>query len=312
MNYLCRGSEQYLKYQFLEKLKKSLSGKSESHDLDFEVFTATDKEFKKVFLDSFNTLPFISKQKLTVIKDIEKLSSKEEDLILKILKSPKDSTTLVLFSQARESDKALQKISKFTKVIKCDRLKANDINLWIKKDFDTHKKIISPPVINLVREIAGTDLFRLKNEIEKICSFLGNANVVTREHVEMLLGEPSYKTAFQLVDLTLEKKIDKALSFLDTLLTKEKPHQILNLLAWQFRNFLKIKNLPKSASIEEVSRALGISWHFAKSVQEKAGRFTQAALKKNLEIILEADLFMKRGKMDARGSLEYALVSLCK
>lgn len=312
MNYLCTGPEQYLKYQFLEKLKKSLSGKSEGRDLDFEIFTAGEKEFTRIFLDSFNTLPFISNQKLTVVKDVEKLSSRERDLILKLLKSPKDSTTLVFFASGSESDKPLREITKATKVIRCDRLKTNDINLWIKKEFDARKKRISPPVVNLVREIAGTDLFRLKNEIEKICSFLGSANVVTREHIEMLLGEPSYETAFQLVDLVLEKKIDKILSFLDGLLTRDKPNQILNLLAWQFRNFLTIKNLPKEVSLDDAARRLGMNRHFAGRLKEKAGRFTQAALKKNLEIILEGDLFMKRGKMDARGSLEYALVGLCK
>ena len=312
MNYLCVGPEQYLKYQFLEKLKRSLSGKGEGRDLDFEIFTAGEKEFTRIFSDSFNTLPFISNQKLTVVKDIEKLSSKERDLILKMLKSPKDSKVLVLFASGSESDKSLREIAKAIKIIKCDRLKTNDINLWIKKEFDARKKRISPPVVNLVREIAGTDLFRLKNEIDKISSFLKDTDVVTQEHVEMLLGEPSQKGAFQLVDLVLEKKIDKILSFLDGLLTREKPHQILNLLAWQFRNFLTIKNLPKGASLDDVARTLGINPYFAGRLKEKAGRLTQADLKNNLEIILEADLFMKSGKMDARGGLEYALITLCK
>ena len=43
------------------------------------------KEFTRIFPDSFNTLPFISSQKLAVVKNAEKLSSKGRDLILKML-----------------------------------------------------------------------------------------------------------------------------------------------------------------------------------------------------------------------------------
>jgi len=309
MNYLLVGSEEYLKQQFLNNLKKSLLG--DSTEVDFEVFRGGDSEITSV-LNSFNTLPFFSKHKIVAIKDIEKFSPKEKNSVLKYLKSPRNSTTLAILSYSREKNKFLQDISKFVKTVRCDRIKEGDIAGWIKKEFTLRGKKISAPLANLVREIVGNDLYLLKNEIEKITTFSGDVSEITEKHVESVLGEGSYKTVFQLVDLVLEKKLDKILLAVEELLTKEKPHQILSLLGWQFRNFLKIKNLPTGASGDDVSRKLGITRYFARRLKERSRLFDKMRLKKNLEIILESDLYIKRGILKPNHALERALVLLCR
>lgn len=273
MNYLLTGQEEYLKHQFVEKLKKSILNNSTDLAFDFDIFRGGEKEFTKI-LDSFNTLPFISKKRLVAIKDIDKLSTKEKKSVLKYLKSPQDSTILVLETSSNNFDKFLEETSKFTKPIKCNRLKEKELDLWIKKEFAVHHKKISPALAGFVRELVGDDLFLLKNEIAKIISFLGDSNEVTERHLEAILRKTTHRTAFDLMGFILGKRVEEALSLVDSLLIKEKPQQILNLLAWQFR-----KNRNRHA--------------------------------RALEIILEADFFIKRGKINARHALERALVSLC-
>jgi len=272
MNYLLTGPEEYLKHQFVEKLKKSILNNDKSLALDFDVFRGGEKEFARIS-DSFNTIPFASKKRLVVIKDIDRLRLKEKKLILKYLKSPLDSTTLVLETSSNNFDSPLKEISRFTKPVRCARLKDREQDGWIKKEFADRGKKISPALAMLVRELAGDDLFLLKNEIEKIASFIGDENEITERHIETVLGKAAKKGAFDLVNFILENRPDKALYLMDSLLVKERPHQILNLLAWQFR---KNRN----------SRAL--------------------------EIILEADFSIKSGKVDARHALERALVTLLR
>ncbi|UCD54762.1 MAG: DNA polymerase III subunit delta [Candidatus Omnitrophota bacterium] len=272
MNYLLTGPEEYLKHQFVEKLKKSILNNDKNLTLDFEIFRGGEKDFTRIS-DSFNTIPFTSNKRLVVIKDIDRLRLKEKKLILKYLKSPVDSTVLVLESSSDNFDKPLKEIAGFTKLVRCNRLKDRERDWWIKKEFAGRGKKISPALASLVRELLGDDLFLLKNEIEKIASFLGDENEVTERHIETVLGKVAKKSAFDLVNFILENRPDKALYLVDSLLVKEKPHQILNLLAWQFR---KNRN----------SRAL--------------------------EIILEADFFIKSGKIDMRHALERVLVLLCR
>lgn len=310
MNYLVIGPEGYLKAEFLDKLKGSIL-RDNKNQLDLDVFHGGKSEIHDV-LNSFRTLPIISKQRIVVIKDINRFSPKEKNSILQYLKSPSSSTTLVLESASGEFNKFLNEVSKLTKLVRCDRLTANELDVWIKKEFTVRKKRLSPRALGLIKELAGNDLNRLENEIEKVISFAPDVAEITERHVEAVLGESYYKTAFELVELVLGKKTGDVLMSLDRLLTKEKPHQVLNLLAWQFRNFIKIKNLPKPLfSVDGVSQTLHISRYSARKSIEQSKHFTQADLERNFEVILKTDLSVKSGKIDARYALEHALVKLC-
>lgn len=311
MNYLLAGPEEYLKERFLEKLKKSVLDKNQDQKPDFEVFRASESKISDIF-DASNTLPFASKHKIIAIKDIDKFSPKEKDSILKCLKTVPAWATIVLSSSSGGSGKFAEALSKHAKLIMCERLKANDLNLWIKREFASRKKNISIPLANVIREQVGGDLFLLENEIEKIASFAGADNVITESHVEKLLGGDPYKTAFELVDLVLKKNMKDIFISIDNLLKKEKPHRILSLLAWQFRNFIKVKNIPRGSSLGQASRALGANEYFARKIIEKSRPFTRETLEKNLEIILEGDLFIKRGLMAAEEALERVLANLCR
>lgn len=310
MNYLVTGEEEYLKRRFVEKLKKSLLQKEDT--LDFEAFRAGDSDISSI-LDSVSTLPFTAKHRITLIRDIEKFPTREKDTILKCLRRGSRTSTIVLESSSRESDKFLKEISALLKTVPCRTPRGRELEWWIKKEFVSRKKKISQDALKSITEkFASSGLLRLENEINKICAFLGKRNEVTADDLERLLGEAPGKTVFELTDLVLGKRIDKIFSFIDTLLTREKPHQVLNLLAWQFRNLMKLKALPGNFSAGEVSAALGMHPRLARKAMEAARRFTRPELEKKLEVILEADLSMKTGRFEARDALTRALVELCR
>lgn len=270
MNYLVIGPEEYLKRRFLEKLKKSvLNGKVTQ--FNFETFRAGSSSAAEI-LDSSSTLPILSERRITVVKDVDKFSAGEKESILKYLKSPAPSTVLVLLSYSSRVDKFLAEASRLTKAVWCNKLSPGELNLWIRQEFTALNKNISPQLANLVREGAGDDLFNLKNEVEKIALFAGEASHITQSHLDAALGSGAYETAFKLADLVLERKTEKIFPMLEGLLTKERPHRILSLLAWHFRK----RNLTKA-----------------------------------LETILEGDLFMKRGVMAPEDALMRVLVKLC-
>lgn len=282
MNYLVIGPEEYLKCRFLEKLKKSVLAGEERSEFNFGTFQTGQSEIAKI-LDFLHTLPFISAHRIAVIKDAEKFSAGEKKSILKYLKSPVTSTTLVILSSLSEFDSFLGKVSGFAKVIKCNRLRPGELNSWIRSEFARLEKKISPRYADIVRERIGSDLFYLKNEIEKISAFAADASEITGHHIEAVLGKAAYETAFELADLIFEKKLDRIFLALDNLLARERPHRILGLLAWRFRNIIRTKDLPHS---------------------------TMSDLKRKLEIILEGDLFIKNGTMLPEDALQRVLVRL--
>ena len=309
MNYLLAGPEEYTKSRFIEKLKKETLGRPGA-ELDFSVFTAGDSDISRI-LGTLRSLPFASRKRLVLIRDIGKFSSKEKDSLLKYLETPRASTILVMDSVSPVKNKFLDSLRSRAKLVECRKINGGDVAQWIISEFAKYKKRISRENAFLLKERAGESIRLLKNEVEKIVSFAGNSEEITDKHLEPLLGNSFPKTAFQLVDMVLDKRVDGILAYLDGLLAGEKPHQVLNILAWQFRNFLKIKKI-KNFSPREAARVLGVSWHSAKRLSGQAGRFTLSDIERNLDIILEADFFMKSGRMDAERALERAVLGLCR
>jgi len=310
MNYLLVGPEKYLKRQFLEGLKKSVLTENTNSNPDFGIFAGGVTPVSEI-LAFLNTMPFTSKKRLALVNNIEEISNGGKNSIVKYLKSSQGKAVLVLESISTECLNSLGEIPSLLRVIRYGRLKDGEINSWIEKEFAGLGKKISASAAALVAELAGSDLSLLKNEIEKITAFSGKDDKITEHHIEEICGRSAYKSAFELVDMVLEKKIGGILAPMRDLSAIEAPHRTLNLLAWQFRNFVKIKKLPKSLSPEEISRSLGIRKHFVGKTLMRAGRFTMAELEKNLETILEADFFIKRGKLPPQHALERALVLLC-
>jgi len=311
MNYLLVGPEKYLKRQFLEKLKESVLGTGAiDSSPDFGIFAAGTAPTAEI-LTFLNTMPFTSKKRLALLNNIDEIPAAGRDSIVKYLKSPRESSVLVMETSSPESWKSAEKIFLPAKIIRCGKLKEHEINSWIRKEFAQRGKKISAPATALMTEGAGSDLLLLENEIAKITAFASSSAEITEKHVEELCGRSAYKTAFELVDLVVEKKLDEVLLPIGDLSAGEKPHRILNLLAWQFRNFMKIKNLPKGLSREEISRSIGVNKRFLEKTLRESRRFTAAQLARNLELILEADFFIKRGKLPPQHALERALVGLC-
>ncbi|MCQ9206579.1 MAG: DNA polymerase III subunit delta [Omnitrophica bacterium] len=310
MNYLVIGPEEYLKRQFLEETKKAIFGAAFS-GLDFDAFYAGTKEMALI-LDSLNTLPFSSKARLVVIWDVEKFRTPEKDSILKYLKSPRGSTTLVMVSSSSGFNKFLSEISGFTETIRCYRLTQQELKSWVRKEFAARNKKISPDLAELILENTDEDLYTIKNEIEKISSFTGSSSEISERDIKSTQGTARVESAFELVDFVIEKKRDKIFLAAGDLLIKEKPHRILSLLAWQFRNFMKIKNFPRGLPVDEIARRLKLNRFFTRKALDRSKRFSRDDLVRKMEVILEGDLYIKRGTMLPEHALDRVLVGLCR
>jgi len=308
MNYIITGPEAYLRDRFIQKLKNSVLRGKESQ-FNFESFRAGVHDIQAI-LNSFSTLPLYSQEKIVIVKDIEKFSSGEKASVLRYLKNPVKSTVVLLLSPL-PYNKFVADVSKHAKLIICNKLKHSELNHWISREFAELNKKISPGLANRLAERIGSDLCYLKNEIEKIAAFSGETGEITESAIELVSGKVPHESAFELVELVIRKKPRGVFAILEGLLAKESPHQMLSILAWQFRNFIRVKELPPNLPVDTISRKLGLGYNIAKKTKDRAQGISMRDLRKNLEILLEGDLFIKRGTLTPRDALERVLVRLC-
>ena len=135
MNYLLVGPEKYLKRQFFEKLKKSVLGDGTAGSSpDFGIFAAGTAPVSEI-LAFLNTMPFTSEKRLALLNNIDEIPPAGEKSIVKYLKSPRESSVLVMETSSPESWKSAEKIFLPAKIIRCGKLKEREINSWIRKEF---------------------------------------------------------------------------------------------------------------------------------------------------------------------------------
>ena len=93
MVYLFIGTEKTLKRNALLKLKAQIC--PEEAKLNYEEFSVEEMNIRKLVEDA-GTMPFMAKQRLFVINDIDKLSEPDKESLVVFMKNKPESTVLAL------------------------------------------------------------------------------------------------------------------------------------------------------------------------------------------------------------------------
>jgi DNA polymerase-3 subunit delta len=120
----------------------------------------------------------------------------------------------------------------------------SNLKLWIASLLDKDKKKITGDTILHLLSKAGTDMENLQNEVEKLCCYAIDREIITIEDVEAVCTSQIAGKIFQMIDAIGSKNQNQALElYYDLLALKEKPMSILFLITRQFNILLQVKNL---------------------------------------------------------------------
>lgn len=313
--YFFCGEEDYLKQEAILLLKKMLI-ESGAQDFDFGLLYAEDTSAREV-ISLAETYPFMSKNRLIVIKDIDKFIESELKEIIKYLKNPISSTCLVLVS-AKVKKEALNRgvyktISSLCETVIFWRLFDSEIPGWIEDKISTEGKIISPEATHYLFVEVGNSLLDLSGEIEKLLIYTRDKREVTLGDVEQLIGRSMSDSIFDLLRAITQKNLKHSLEVL-TKLTEagEKPVGILVRIAKRIRQIIYAKQLldqkvVRSRIIEEV----GLHPFFDKDFPSQIQDFNRKELLNDFHHLLRADWEIKVGKKPAQLVLELLILNLC-
>jgi len=287
MNYLFSGQESHLKEKAIESLKSKLL-KKDSFKLNFSIYQAGIDDIKDI-LDTAKTLPLSGEFRIIVIKNIDKLLSRDRERLLDYLKKPSTQTALILdCSNDIDKDDSWINLMRLAKRVHFKKPVGRDLDIWVKNEASRLDKSISNEAIELLKEkTEADDLNRLKNELGKLSLFVGENAEINESDVEEIVGKSSNKSIFKLIDYISQKDAESSLDIISDLISRKvKPYEIIGLLAWYFRNiFMNNSKYPS---------------------------FNKDKIKDNIELLLNADLAIKRSKMSPKLVLEFAVLRLCR
>ncbi len=324
--YLLYGNEMYLKDYILSDIKKKYIDKA------FESLNMIYIDGKETFTDSIinacETLPFMSNKKIVVVEDFPLFISKketnnaDEEELCSYLGKLSTSTCLIFILNEEKIDnrrKVIKIIKQNGEIVQLTKLKDTDLIKWIQSIFlKNDKKISNFDIQYFLHQVGYYDpntnrtLYDLENEINKICSYLGDRKTVEKQDIEKGVIKSLQNNVFALVDALGQKKSDEALYiFNDMILDNEPVQLIFHMIVRQLRMLMLTKLYEeKGYSQGDIAQKINVPAFVVKKLISQTRNFTSDNLYSVLEKALDVDRAIKTGKIEWKLAVEMFIAEL--
>lgn len=198
-------------------------------------------------------VPFLSEYNCVKVSDLDFNDMVKADFekFMAVLENIPDTTVLIITMPTLEQNpKSLG--ANFKKVLKlvqkqgtvCVMNQESDISLarQIVKWADSRGIKIEQADAYKIQEYVGFDLNAIKNELDKLCNYVGDDGYITTEQVELLTTKRLEANIFNLTDAIISGNGTKAFEILDVLFyQKEEPTDVVNVISLAYIDFYRVR-----------------------------------------------------------------------
>ena len=217
-------------------------------DADFKIFFAAEGFEESEFLNFFNTPPFFSDIKVTVIKDVDRLSMGQVKKISYLLKEsdPKDSNTILILTSLKEklNKDLLQSIKKNGVIKRLTVPHTDSLKKWLEEKAELDGiRFTQSASVKLIENV-NFDLTQLKKEYEKLYIYVldKKERVIDEKAVVKLVSRVYEMKIFDLVDYIGNREKNNAIRALKSIiLEKQSITGLVTLLFRMFKFMLYLK-----------------------------------------------------------------------
>ena len=319
--YLLFGNDDGLKRLYYSDIVKKTVGDDDCFNL--QRFGA-DADLQTVY-DATMQFPMMSDKKCVTLCDFDFEKSGENNFsrIITLIEDLPDTTVFVVWFDTVEIDE--KKSTRFKKLcvaveskggmtVKLDHRNATDLVKMLCKAAEKQGVRMESSTAKYLMEVCSTDYNILKNELQKLTSYMGGEGLITREIIDTVCVKSVEASVYNISRELAAKNIGKALNMLDELLfLKIKPHVILSVLSTAFVEMY----LGKTASVggikpAEVANAFGYKnreFVITRAI-DSARKLDERTLGLCLSELLSADNKLKSTSVNERVIIEELMIKL--
>lgn len=313
MVYLLFGEDEYLRNEYLKKIKKSF----DTLQLGINYIQIDETNVTQIISD-IETPAFGLDKKLIIAKDtglFKKKNAFSEKLAeyLKENANNLEDVVLVFAEQEVEKNKLFNTIKEVGQALEFKEQNMSQLIKKVKSLANAYKVEIKENVAGYFIECVGTNMSDIINEIRKLIEYAGSGGEIKKEDIDSLSIKKSESIIFDLTDNLGKKKIDVALDVLHNLIYAKEPVQrILVMLYNHFKKLYIIK-----LAVEEnrnVAQSLNLKpnqMFLVNKYTAQAKAFDKEELRNLLEELIKIDEYSKSGKIDINIGLESILCEYC-
>ncbi len=312
--YLFYGPEEFSLEKVLDRIRNDFIPAS-ARDFNQEIFYAGEKTDPAEIINRARSLPFLTGNRLIIVRRTENFSTGELERFLPYLEKPVDTTCLIFIAAKTDFRKSFYKRFKEKgRAVHFTKLRENQVVPWIRGVAKELGLKIDGQACAYLHQIVGNNLRDLYAELEKLHIRYGG-EMVGVEQVKGLAIHSRIYTIFELMNKVSQKNCHESLAVLNRFLEeedkKDAPLRILGMLNRQIRIMWQTKSiLTKGGQIREMAKKLGLPDFSAREFARHAPNWSIEELERGLDLLYEADGLLKSGSR-AKPVLENLIFALC-
>ena len=292
--YLVQGEDVLLYDKALELIKKRVN--LELEEFNLQVFD--DDSFNgDAVIDACEMLPMGSDKKIVLLKNVTKFDKSFQQKLKDYLKSPVESTVLVIFDFFNKFDFII------SEKINAKRLDDASLKDIIAAELAAHDKTITADAAQQLIEMCCNYYSLIKNELEKLVAC--DDFQITIKTVNNLVSKETEFTVFELTDALSKKDAQKAVELLSLM---DKDTKTFSLVLNHFRRlfFVSISGM----SDKEIADIMGVKEYAISKARALSKNFTKLQLKNIYEMLNDVDFYIKNGQMQIENALYYLIFGI--
>ncbi len=271
----------------------------------FEKYAA--KEFEEIpsgrLMDGALTPSLFAQNRALIVTNAEKLTKARVEDLAALQNVPSSSLKVVLATATRKSVDAWSKVFS---VVEIDPLKPADAARWL---VDRYK--LAPGVARYMVDNAGTDLYQLHTELEKLQTYTGGARPIEAKDIDVLILRSEQFGPWDLDDAMLARNYKKAVEVTGAMLDEGvDPLIVLSRIARVWRQLFAGKSLVGKQSAKDAAMAAGIPAFKAADFAASCRRFEWKQLAAGFRLLLNADRAFKTSTPNPEGYFDVMLWKL--
>lgn len=304
--YLISGQEAYLKHLYRNKLKAALLG--ESDEMNFSFFEGKGIDETEV-VHIAETMPFFADRRVILIENSGWFKS-QNSLAEELKNMPETTFFIFVENEVDKRNRLYKAVREIGYVCEINAMEERDLKLWVASLLKADERKILDSTMNYLLEKVGTDMEKLRTEVEKLIGYTMGREVITPEDIDAVCSEQITGRIFQMIDFIATKNAKKALQlYYDLLVLREKPMSILYLIIRQFNILMQMKQM-KAAGLAnaEMAKKVGIPPFSVNKYLTQAKVFSSQTLLLAVQFGTETEELVKTGRLNEQIAVEIMIV----
>ncbi len=315
--YLITGDEKYLIDRTLKSMKKLIvSSGAESLDYYLKDLGNADLPLEE-FQSLVGTPPFISKRRMTVIRNSGLFgskapsSSKDQDKWKAAIAAIPEFAAVFFIEEKVDKRKKqlIDAIAQNGVLVEIDIQSEDVLKTWINQRCKESGISMHADCVSSLISRVNSSMRAIDNEMNKISLYCENTGTktVTMMLLDKLCVPDVHASVFQMTDAIGQKNVGKALDiFASLVILKEPIPKIRLMLARHIRHLICAKEIGDAQGL--VAR-LKVHPFVAKNLVSQSKGFTMTQLEKLYKLCFQTDSWVKNGKMEDQLAMEVLLTA---